>query len=384
MRRPPVWRCVRNVIGNSYAGDRDDLIERPACAGAGFQCIGQSARQSLGAGPGDDRAVVGAQFRRRRDQRGAGIERDAFERVADRTVGGDAARGHQRGRIAETLAEHPQAGDQAVVDDVHDGGLKCGAQVGHVQLRQRRDLLRLEPQGGLEAGEREVGLGASEHRPRQREAARVAAQRLPLDLRSARITETEQLRDLVVGFADGIVDGGAEAHIVADVARRDDLGVAARGEEQAVGEFDCVGEARRQGVRFEVIDRHQRFLGDQRNRLGGGEPDDDPADQAGAGRRRDAVELPQADVGVDHRLGDDVVDDLDMGARRDLRHHAAIGGVLVRLRQHDVGQDFAAPVIVALHDGSGGFVARGLDAEDQHQASVPESDNAFAPRPASL
>ena len=43
-------------------------------------------------------------------------------------------------------------------------------------------------------------------------------------------------------------------------------------------------------MRFEMIDRDQRLLAHQRDGLGGGEPDDHAADQAGAGRGRDAVE----------------------------------------------------------------------------------------------
>ena len=88
-------------------------------------------------------------------------------------------------------------------------------------------------------GEREVGLGAAEHRARQDEALGVAVLCLALDLRAARIAEPEQLRGLVERFADRIVDRGAEPHVLADIEHRDDLGVAARGEEQAVGKLAC-------------------------------------------------------------------------------------------------------------------------------------------------
>ena len=59
-----------------------------------------------------------------------------------------------------------------------------------------------------------------------------------------------------------------------------------------------------------------------------------------------------------------------MGARGDLRHHAAEGGVLADLAEHDIGQDLAAAVLAALHHRRGGLVAGGLDAEDDHSVPV--------------
>ena len=47
------------------------------------------------------------------------------------------------------------------------------------------------------------------HRPRQREALRIAAGGFPLDQRAAGIAEAEELRGLVEGLADGVVEGFA-------------------------------------------------------------------------------------------------------------------------------------------------------------------------------
>ena len=132
------------------------------------------------------------------------------------------------------------------------------AEVGDVLVRQRRDLLGLEPHRRLEPGQREIGVAPAAHRPRQEEAAAVAAGGLALDLRPAGIAEAEQLRGLVEGLADGVVARGAEPDIIADAAHRDDLGVAARGEEQAVGKRRAVGEPRGERMGFEMIDRDQR------------------------------------------------------------------------------------------------------------------------------
>ena len=91
-----------------------------------------------------------------------------------------------------------------------------------------------------------------------------------LDFGPARIGQSKQPRSLVIGLANGIIDGGAETHVLADAQHRDDLGVAAGGEEQAVGKRNPVGQPRRQRVRFEMIDGNQRLLDDKRDRLGGG------------------------------------------------------------------------------------------------------------------
>ena len=62
------------------------------------------------------------------------------------------------------------------------------------------------------------------------------------------------------------------------------------------------------------------------------------------------------------------VDDFDMGARRDLRHHPAIGGVLGDLAHDLVRQNFTGTAWLQLDDGGGGFVASGLNPENAHDA----------------
>src|SRR5262249_48033981 len=74
----------------------------------------------------------------------------------------------------------------------------------------------------------------------------------------------------------------------------------------------------------------------------------------------DRVEAAQLRAGLDERLGDDLGDELDMGAARDLGHDAAVPRVPVDLaRNHRCAHD---PAVVD-HRG-GGLVAGRLDAED--------------------
>src|SRR5687768_14343954 len=146
--------------------------------------------------------------------------------LADRLIGGDAAGSDQRGRRAIALAEDAQAGPQPILDRLDDSLLERGAQIGDILVGQWRDLLRFEPQRSLQSRQREVGFGPAVHWPRQFEAYRVAAQRLLLDLRAARITKAEQLRGLVERLADRVVHGRSDARIVADAEHCDDLSVA--------------------------------------------------------------------------------------------------------------------------------------------------------------
>jgi hypothetical protein len=75
--------------------------------------------------------------------------------------------------------------------------------------------------------------------------------------------------------------------------------------------------------------------------------------------------LRKADAGFLHGLAHDAVEQVDMGARRDLGHHTAETGVLIGLRAHDIGQYPAAAVAGALDHGGRGLVAGGLDPENQ-------------------
>ena len=119
----------------------------------------------------------------------------------------------------------------------------------------------------------------------------IAARRLLLDQRPAGIAEAEQFRRLVECLADRVVDRAAEPQVVADAAHAEDLGMAAGGEEQAIGKRRRVGEPRGERMRLQMIDRDQRLVVSKRDRLRRGQPDNDAADQARARRRGNAVEV---------------------------------------------------------------------------------------------
>ena len=76
--------------------------------------------------------------------------------------------------------------------------------------------------------------------------------------------------------------------------------------------------------------------------------------------RGDRVDVGEVDARFDERLRDDVVDELDVRAARDLGHDAAEAGVQVGLARHD-RRPHDAPV---LDHRRRGLVARRLDPED--------------------
>ena len=95
-----------------------------------------------------------------------------------------------------------------------------------------------------------------------------------------------------------------------------------------------------------------------------------PPIRPGPRRRGDAVDAPEVATGVGHRLFDRRVEQIHMGARRDLRHHAAIGRVQVELRVDHIGQDLAAPVRASAHHRRRRLVAARLDAEHGERGAI--------------
>jgi hypothetical protein len=107
-------------------------------------------------------------------------------------------------------------------------------------------------------GEGKVRPLAAEHGPRQVEARLVAARRLGLHHGAARIGQAEQLGRLVEGFADRVVDGGAEPAIFADAVDGNELGMPARDQQQQIGKGQLLGQAGCQRMCLQVVDGDER------------------------------------------------------------------------------------------------------------------------------
>ena len=119
-----------------------------------------------------------------------------------------------------------------------------------------------------------------EPRLRQRHRAVVALGGQAVDHRSARITETEQLRHLVVGLAGGIVTRAPETLVCARRGDAVEAGVAARddqhhGRQRHLPAF----EHQRFDVTRQMVHRHERHALRPGQRLGEREPDQQRSDQ---------------------------------------------------------------------------------------------------------
>ncbi len=140
----------------------------------------------------------------------------------------------------------------------------------------------------------------------------------------------------------------------------------ARDEQQQIGEFEVrIAQPRRQRMAFEMVDRDQRLARRQRQRLAGDEAHHHPADQPGSRGGGDRVDLRQRHPRLGQRGLDQRRQHLDMRARRDLGHDAAIGPVRRFLARQPVREHGA----VARHQRGGGLVAARFEAEDQCHAS---------------
>ncbi len=93
----------------------------------------------------------------------------------------------------------------------------------------------------------------------------------------------------------------------------------ARHQQQQIGEANILGETRRESMRFQMVHSHQRLAERQSQRLAGREPHQHPADQARSSRCRDAIEVRHGDARLVEGIVDHPVEDLDMGARGNLR-----------------------------------------------------------------
>ncbi len=114
------------------------MIERPAGARRAVAVAAArnlTRRESFEPSPGDHRAIVGTKRHRRHHKAGTRFFRGIEKRRADRLVGRNAAgnderRGIDAGRGTELFQRQLRLDD----DDIGDGGLKGGGEIGDILI----------------------------------------------------------------------------------------------------------------------------------------------------------------------------------------------------------------------------------------------------------
>ena len=94
--------------------------------------------------------------------------------------------------------------------------------------------------------------------------------------------------------------------------------MAARDQQQQIGKGHVFAETHRQRMAFEVIDRQQRLVVREGQRLGGHDAHHHAADQARPAGGGNAVELVEAQSGLFQRLDKDSIDAFEMGTGGEL------------------------------------------------------------------
>ena len=92
---------------------------------------------------------------------------------------------------------------------------------------------------------------------------------------------------------------------------------------------------------MQVVDRDERQPAPPRERLRGGEPDEQRADQPGPWVTATALDVAERRARLAERLAHDRRDELEVAPRGDLGDDAAVAGVQLGLRGDDVREDLA-------------------------------------------
>ncbi len=213
---------------------------------------------------------------------------------------------------------------------------------------------------------RRVPVGVGHARRRERDGFVVAVPRALVDNRPARVSESQQLGDLVVRLPCRIIPRSPDAFVAAGFPHHVQARVASRNDERHERQGDvAVLKEQRFDVPGEVVHRHERSIERKRERLGEGDADEQRTDETGALRDGNRVELFQIGLSGLQCRADHAADIADVLTRRKLGHHAAPLAVDVHLRRDDVRSD-RPPAAGFRNHGRRRLVARRFNPQHQH------------------
>ena len=267
---------------------------------------------------------------------------------------------HPVSRLFRRLPESP-------AERVHDGVLVGRGKVGATALQLVLvELSHRVEQGSLDPREGEVE--AWHARDREGERLGVAVARQPVELCAAGVAEPEQPCALVEGLPGRVVERPAQDLEARTVGDGEDERVTAAREKARERRLERVRlEVERRDVRAEVVDGDEVETSRPGDRLGGGETDEQRADQPGALRHRDPGDVVEPRLTIVESRSEHGADELQVPSRGDLRHHAAVAGVELRLR----GDDRREHDTLTGHHRRGRLVAGRLEAQDQLGHATP-------------
>ena len=174
---------------------------------------------------------------------------------------------------------------------------------------------------------------------------------------AAGVGQAQNPGDLVKALPCGVVPGCPQDGHIRIPRHVHNHGVApgdAQGQEGGLqlGKGQIVGR----DMAPEMVDRDQRLPHSQGGAFGEVHRHQQRADETGTVSHGDGVDLPAGDTRLSQGPVRQGGDGLHMLPGGDFRHHAAIEGVNIHLRQDGVGADDAA----ILHHGGGGLITGGF------------------------
>ena len=312
----------------------------------------------------------------RGEERHALPPRQLTKRGAQRAVVGHAARKSETAVAALPLIER---GPRLAHQRVDHRRLVARAQVAPAG----RHLVRRHPldqvtQARLQPGEAEVQLVAPADPARKRMGRGVPSRRQPLDVRSAGVTQAQQLRPLVQGLTGRVITRRGK-HAERTVRRHVEQKRVAAGDDQGEVRQRC-RERLREGRRSPRMHRdegrpdvapqvvHPRHRNPERQgeRLRRGHPDGQARRQPGSVRDRHLRHVREARPSMQFRKQGTEVPQVFAG--REVRHHAAMTSVQRHLAVHEFRHQSPAGV----EKRGRRLVARAFQRED-HGEPPPEA-----------
>ncbi len=207
-----------------------------------------------------------------------------------------------------------------------------------------------------------------QQRSRQCNSLRIALRGQRGQRRAARIPQSEQLGGLVERLAGGVVDCLAQHLVAPHAVHPHQLRVAAGHQQRDERELRWIGrQERRHQVAFQVVHAQRRLAERGRQRARDARAHQERAGQAGPARERDDVDVALRQRRIGQRRLEQRQHTPDVVARRQLRHHPAVGLVHADLavqRLRAQAGKFAADCFDQRHAG---FVARRFDAKNDHE-----------------